>query len=263
MLLCDTDLPHAGFFAVHNSHIVNLVPLNVQSLRLIQVLCHKTHKRVVWGVGCQGQTKWLAIQCYKSNFMSTKEKKKWLNWKSCCGDPECCTCREYRTNGALWEFCLAEIHCFLNDTIFYLWVRNTRNGALTGVEPVSSRNNTVYLHSLYLVGWLSLQISNEVKQHNKSNAFCSVIFAVVVTCAQSLDFSSNMPQLTAFRAQNNTMNGSAQNENSQQPTGRCQVGSREKQYFQSIFKPEIKADIFQCQSCDNSKYFRNSSLSRN
>lgn len=70
MLLCNTDLPHAGFFAVHNSHIVDLVPLNAQSLCLIQLLRHKTHKRVVWGVGCQGQTTRLAIQSYKSNFMS-------------------------------------------------------------------------------------------------------------------------------------------------------------------------------------------------
>lgn len=75
MLLSHTDLPHAGFFSIHNSHIVNLVPLNVQSFCLIQLLRHKTHKRVVWGVGCQGQTKRLAIQSYTSNFMSKKEKK--------------------------------------------------------------------------------------------------------------------------------------------------------------------------------------------
>lgn len=52
----DTDLPHVGFFAIYNSHVFNLVLLNIQSLCLIQLLCHKTHKRVVWSVGCQGQT---------------------------------------------------------------------------------------------------------------------------------------------------------------------------------------------------------------
>ena len=77
-LLCDTDLPHAGLFTVHHGHVVNLVPLNVRSLLLIQLLGHKTHKRVVWSVGCQGQTEQLATRRYKSNFMSEKTRKKTL-----------------------------------------------------------------------------------------------------------------------------------------------------------------------------------------
>lgn len=55
-----TDLPHAGVFAIHDCHIVNLVLLNIQSLGLINLLYHEAHKRVVWSVGCQGQTKQLA-----------------------------------------------------------------------------------------------------------------------------------------------------------------------------------------------------------
>lgn len=61
----DTDLPHACFFAINKSHIVNLVPLDVQPLRLVQLLRNKTHKGVVWGVGCQGQTNQSVMQSYK------------------------------------------------------------------------------------------------------------------------------------------------------------------------------------------------------
>lgn len=67
-VLDNTDLPHTGLFSVDNGHVADFVPLDVQPLRLVQLLRHKAHERVIGGVRCQGQTKQLA----KNN--ATEEK---------------------------------------------------------------------------------------------------------------------------------------------------------------------------------------------
>lgn len=44
-------LPHAGFFPVHHSHVVDFVLLDASLLCLIQLLWDKAHEGIVWCVG--------------------------------------------------------------------------------------------------------------------------------------------------------------------------------------------------------------------
>lgn len=125
------------------------------------------------------------------------------------------------------------------NTYFAVWVTMT---LLT-----SSAEYTIQCICIRLFGWPPpLQTSDEVKSNNSF----SVIFAVVLTYREFWIEAS-----VWHTAQNNTMDGSTHKRIST-TAGRRQVGWRQRRYFQAIFKPEMKADIFHSVGlCDNSKYF--------
>lgn len=48
----DTHLPDAGLLPIHHRHAAHFVGLDELPLRLVELLRHKAHEGVVWGVSC-------------------------------------------------------------------------------------------------------------------------------------------------------------------------------------------------------------------
>lgn len=58
---CCLYLPHAGFFPIHYSHVVDFVLLDAPLLRLIQLLRNKAHEWVVWCVSWMYLCVWVCV----------------------------------------------------------------------------------------------------------------------------------------------------------------------------------------------------------